>query len=65
MRGDDIGGFAGHGPRPELLTRWIEIGAFKPIFRDHAQKGKDAQERGSTTREGGAFGGAISKNAIG
>ncbi|MGZ3306757.1 MAG: glycoside hydrolase family 31 protein, partial [Asticcacaulis sp.] len=31
--GDDIGGFAGDAPSAELLTRWIEIGAFNPIFR--------------------------------
>ncbi len=42
--GDDIGGYAGAGPSPELLTRWIEIGAFNALFRDHAQKGKAAQE---------------------
>ncbi len=42
--GDDIGGFAGEAPAPELLTRWIEIGAFNPIFRDHYQKDKAAQE---------------------
>lgn len=42
--GDDIGGFEGAGPSPELLTRWIEIGAFNPLFRDHAAKGKPAQE---------------------
>ena len=42
--GDDIGGFAGDPPSPELLTRWIEIGAFNPIMRDHYQKGKADQE---------------------
>ena len=42
--GDDIGGFAEQSPSPELLTKWIEIGAFNPIFRDHYQKGKRAQE---------------------
>jgi alpha-glucosidase len=42
--GDDIGGFAGEAPSPDLLTRWIEIGAFNPIFRDHYQKDKPAQE---------------------
>ncbi len=42
--GDDIGGFEGAGPSPDLLTRWIEVGAFNPIFRDHAAKGKAAQE---------------------
>ena len=51
--GDDIGGFAGDAPSPELLTRWIEIGAFNPIFRDHYQKGKAAQEPwvGGTAQE--------------
>ncbi len=42
--GDDIGGFAGDAPSPDLLTRWIEVGAFNPIFRDHYQKDKPAQE---------------------
>lgn len=42
--GDDVGGFAGDPPSPELLTRWIEVGAFNPIFRDHYQKDKAAQE---------------------
>lgn len=35
--GDDIGGFAG-SPTPELLTRWMELGAFNPIYRNHANK---------------------------
>ena len=42
--GDDIGGFAGAGPSADLLTRWIEVGAFNPIFRDHTAKGKPSQE---------------------
>ncbi len=42
--GDDIGGFAGEAPSPDLLTRWIEVGAFNPIFRDHYQKDKAPQE---------------------
>jgi alpha-glucosidase len=41
--GDDIGGFAG-SPSPELLTRWFEVGAFNPIFRDHTNKGTLDQE---------------------
>jgi alpha-glucosidase len=41
--GDDIGGFRG-SPSPELLTRWIELGAFNPIFRDHSEKGTLDQE---------------------
>ncbi len=36
--GADVSGFAG-GPSPELLTRWFEIGAFYPIFRDHSATG--------------------------
>ena len=43
MVGDDIGGFAG-SPTPELLTRWIEAGAFNPIYRDHTAKGTNDQE---------------------
>jgi len=42
--GDDIGGFAGETPTPELLTRWIQLGAFNPLFRDHYAKGKSPQE---------------------
>ena len=42
--GDDIGGFTGDAPSPELLTRWIEVGAFNPIMRDHYAKGRPAQE---------------------
>ncbi len=41
--GDDIGGFAGT-PTADLLTRWIELGAFNPIYRDHAAKGTADQE---------------------
>ena len=44
MVGDDLGGFAGPAPSPELLTRWIELGAFQPMFRDHAAKGRPQQE---------------------
>jgi len=42
--GDDIGGFTGHQPSAELLTRWIEVGAFNPIFRDHYDNAKAPQE---------------------
>ncbi len=41
--GDDIGGFNG-SPPPDLLTRWIEIGAFNPLYRDHTTKGSLPQE---------------------
>jgi alpha-glucosidase len=35
--GADVGGFTG-GPSPELMTRWFEVAAFTPIFRDHSAK---------------------------
>ncbi|MDR7134007.1 alpha-glucosidase [Lysobacter niastensis] len=35
MAGDDIGGFIG-SPPPDLLTRWFQLGAFNPVFRNHA-----------------------------
>jgi alpha-glucosidase len=41
--GDDIGGFAGT-PTADLLTRWIEVGAFNVIYRDHTAKGTADQE---------------------
>jgi alpha-glucosidase len=43
MVGDDVGGF-GYSPPPDLLTRWFEIGAFHPLFRDHASMGTLPQE---------------------
>ncbi len=43
MVGDDIGGFAG-SPPADLLTRWFEVGAFNPIYRDHSAKGTADQE---------------------
>jgi alpha-glucosidase len=33
--GCDVGGFVG-GASPDLLTRWYEIAAFTPIFRNHS-----------------------------
>ena len=41
--GDDIGGFAG-SPPADLLTRWFEVGALNPIYRDHTGKGTADQE---------------------
>jgi alpha-glucosidase len=41
--GADVGGFAG-SPPPDLLTRWIELGTFTPIDRDHTTKGTLDQE---------------------
>jgi alpha-glucosidase len=36
--GADVGGFNG-SPAPALLTRWVELAAFSPFYRDHATKG--------------------------
>lgn len=41
--GDDVGGF-GLSPPADLLTRWFEIGAFHPLFRDHTSIGTLPQE---------------------
>jgi alpha-glucosidase len=41
--GADVGGFIG-APSPELMTRWIEIAAFTPIFRAHSEKGTPHKE---------------------
>jgi alpha-glucosidase len=41
--GDDIGGFNA-SPPPDLLTRWVEVGAFNPLYRDHSTKGSLPQE---------------------
>ncbi|UHQ19440.1 DUF5110 domain-containing protein [Lysobacter sp. KIS68-7] len=35
LAGDDVGGFIG-SPPPDLLTRWFQLGAWQPIFRNHA-----------------------------
>lgn len=43
MAGADVGGYAGT-PTAELLTKWIEIAAFQPIDRDHAEKGTGDHE---------------------
>ena len=41
--GADVGGFIG-APSPELMTKWIEIAAFTPIFRAHSEKGTPHKE---------------------
>jgi alpha-glucosidase len=41
--GADIGGFNG-SPTPELLTRWMEVGVFNPMYRNHAAKGTRMRE---------------------
>lgn len=42
--GNDVGGYAGEAPSPELLTRWFQIGAFMPLFRSHAETNRPDQE---------------------
>jgi len=34
----DLGGFAGNYTDAELYTRWLQYGAFQPIYRTHAQE---------------------------
>ncbi|MCM1174126.1 MAG: glycoside hydrolase family 31 protein [Blautia sp.] len=41
--GTDIGGF-GADTTPELLIRWVELGCFSPLFRNHCAKGSMNQE---------------------
>lgn len=43
MVGADVGGFVGT-PKPELLTKWMEIAAFQPIDRNHTNKGGGNKE---------------------
>jgi alpha-glucosidase len=35
--GADVGGFQGC-PEPELLTAWMELGAYQPFYRNHSGK---------------------------
>lgn len=41
--GTDVGGF-GADTTPELLSRWVQIGCFSPLFRNHSAKGSRYQE---------------------
>ena len=41
--GCDLGGFAG-SPPADLLTRWLQLGMFNPISRNHTDKGTNPQE---------------------
>ena len=43
LAGDDIGGFRG-SPTAELVTRWMWLGVFNPIYRNHTEKGSNDQE---------------------
>jgi alpha-glucosidase len=41
--GADVGGFIG-APTADLMTNWLEIAAFTPIFRAHSEKGTPRKE---------------------
>ena len=41
--GTDVGGF-GHDCTGELLSRWVQVGAFTPLFRNHSAMGTRDQE---------------------
>jgi len=41
--GTDIGGFSGNCPS-ELMARWIELGSFSPLFRNHSDCACHPQE---------------------
>lgn len=41
--GTDVGGF-GSDATPELFARWIQVGCFMPLFRNHCALGRRSQE---------------------
>lgn len=41
--GTDVGGF-GADATPELMCRWVQVGCFSPLFRNHSSKGSTRQE---------------------
>lgn len=41
--GTDVGGF-GADTTPELLARWVQVGCFSPLFRNHSAVGTKRQE---------------------
>ncbi|HET6630663.1 MAG TPA: TIM-barrel domain-containing protein [Woeseiaceae bacterium] len=41
--GTDVGGFVGT-PTPELYARWMQVGAFSPLFRSHTAANTPDQE---------------------
>jgi alpha-glucosidase len=43
VTGADVGGYKGN-PTPELLVRWMQLGAFLPLYRNHTEKGHDGHE---------------------
>lgn len=41
--GMDVGGFTGN-PSPALMVRWMSLGTYMPLFRNHTAKGNTAHE---------------------
>ncbi len=41
----DIGGHMPGAVEPELITRWVEFGAFSPILRTHTTKNPESERR--------------------
>lgn len=41
--GVDIGGFTGN-PTPELMVRWMSLGVYIPLFRNHTANGNTSHE---------------------
>lgn len=41
--GTDVGGF-GADTTPELIARWVQVGCFSPLFRNHSAAGTRRQE---------------------
>lgn len=48
--GTDVGGF-GYDCTSELLSRWVQVGAFTPLFRNHSSMGTRDQEPWSFDKE--------------
>ncbi len=48
--GTDVGGF-GADTTPELLARWVQVGCFSPLFRNHSAAGTRRQEPWQFGRE--------------
>ena len=43
--GHDLGGHQGGNNDPELLLRWLQFGAYTPIFRTHATNDSKLERR--------------------
>ena len=48
--GTDVGGF-GHDCTGELLSRWVQVGTFTPLFRNHSAMGTREQEPWAFNKE--------------